>query len=122
MSQAIAQLVTLTLNPQIARRIRRTKFRPPKPPRVKPEPKPKRPFPGRPPMSDEKWAQIKRLAEDQDLSNRQIAERVGVAFSTVARYRRERGLNRPSRPAAPTTPAASVLADMLACTTALEVT
>lgn len=106
MSQAIAQLVTLTLNPQIARRIRRTKFRPPKPPRVKPEPKPKRPHPGRPKMPDEKWAQIKRLAEDRDLSNRQIAERVGVAFSTVARYRREHGLNGLLRPAAPATQAA----------------
>ncbi|WP_368655433.1 hypothetical protein ABRY94_11920 [Castellaniella ginsengisoli] len=95
MSQAIAQLVTLTLNPQIARRIRRTKFRPPKPPRVKPEPKPKRPFPGRPPMPEEKWAQIRRLAEDQSLSNYQIAAIVGVAYSTVGRYRREHGLNRP---------------------------
>lgn len=95
MSQALAQLVMLTLNPQIARRIRRTKFRPPKPPRVKPEPKPKRPFPGRPPMPDEKWATVKRLAENTGLSNRQIAKRAGVAFSTVARYRREHGLNRP---------------------------
>lgn len=90
MTQAIAQLVTLTLNPQIARRIRRTKFRPPKPPRVKPEPKPKRPV-GRPKMPDEKWAQIKRLAENEDLSNRQIAKRAGVAYSTVAKYRREQG-------------------------------
>lgn len=95
MSQAIAQLVTLTLNPQIAHRIRRTKFRPPKPPRAKPEPKPKGPV-GRPRMPDEKWAQIKRLAEDPNLSNRRIAARVGVAFSTVAKYRRERGLNRPN--------------------------
>lgn len=91
MSQAIAQLVALTLNPKIARRIRRTKFRPPKPPRVKPEPKPKRPV-GRPKMPDEKWAQIRRLAEDQSLSSRQIARQVGAAFSTITRYRRERGL------------------------------
>lgn len=93
MSQAIAQLVALTLNPKIARRIRRTKFRPPKPPRIKPEPRPKLPT-GRPKMPDEIWDQIKRLAENRDLSNRQIARQAGVAFSTVARYRRERGLSR----------------------------
>ena len=94
MTLAIAQLVGLTLNPKIARRIYRTKFRPPKPPRAKPEPKPKRPA-GRPKMPDEKWARIKRLAVDPSLSNRQIAKRVGVAFSTVAKYRRENRLNRP---------------------------
>jgi DNA invertase Pin-like site-specific DNA recombinase len=100
MSQAIAQLVTLTLNPQIARRIRRTKFRPPKPPRVKPEPKPKRPHSGRPKMPDEKWAQIKRLAEDPTLSCNQIARVVGVAYSTVTKYRRENGLVGPGSPGA----------------------
>uniref|UniRef100_UPI003341EBBF hypothetical protein n=1 Tax=Castellaniella defragrans TaxID=75697 RepID=UPI003341EBBF len=94
MTQAISQLVTLTLNPQIARRIRRMKFRPPRPPRAKPEPKPKLPH-GRPKMPAKKWAQIMRLAENRNLSNRQIAALVGVAFSTVARYRREHGLNRP---------------------------
>ncbi len=97
MTQAIAQLVSLTLDPQIVRRICRTKPsppKPPKPPRIRPEPKPKRPA-GRPKMPDEKWAQIKQLAENHDLSNRQVAERAGVAFSTVARYRRENGLSRP---------------------------
>ncbi|MFT0533980.1 hypothetical protein ACMHYJ_14300 [Castellaniella hirudinis] len=95
MSQALAQLVTLTLNPKIARRIRRTKFRPPKPPRIKPAPKPKHPFPGRPKMPDEKWAQIKRLAENPSLSSRRIAGIVGVAYSTDTKYRRENGLRGP---------------------------
>lgn len=99
MSQAIAQLVILTLNPQIARRIRRTKFRPPKPPRAKPEPKPKGPV-GRPKMPDEKWAQIKRLAEDPALSCNQIARIAGVAYSTVTKYRRENGLSGPGSPGA----------------------
>lgn len=100
MSQAIAKLVTLTLNPQIARRIRRTKLRPPKPPRIKPEPQPKRPFPGRPKMPDEKWAQIKQLAEDPALSCNQIARIAGIAYSTVTKYRRENGLVWPGSPKA----------------------
>lgn len=86
MSQAIAQLVTLTLNPQIARRIRRTKFRPPKP---------KLPV-KRTRVPSETWAQIERLGADQGLSNRQVADVVGVSIATVARLRRKLGLNRPT--------------------------
>lgn len=97
MVNAISQLVTLTLNPKIVRRIYRTKFRPPKPPRIKPEPRPKGPL-GRPKMPDEKWATIKRLAEDPALSCNQIARIAGVAYSTVTKYRRENGLIGPGSP------------------------
>lgn len=40
---------------------------------------------GRPPLSDEKIAEIRRLREEGFTTN-QVAKRLGVAWGTVAKY------------------------------------
>lgn len=83
---AISHTVFMILTPGIAYAISR---QPPPPPVIRPVGAPRKP--------EHVWAEIRRLAQRDDLSNYKIAELTGVAFSTVAKYRRENGLARDAR-------------------------